>query len=116
MEHEHWNPRNGDRKHSHPTCTGLVSLPFHTNSLRITASDPAGEMDLRLTHYSTGGGFVSVQQTDQAPWSLDEAAALPAALPHRFTSGADLLGVCAASGLSIAQVVEKTNAPPGHKL
>ncbi len=82
-----------------------VSLPFHANSMRITAYDAAEGVELCLTYYSTGGGFVSVQVEDQTPQSLDKAESLPATLPHRFNNGTDLLEVCEASGLSIAEVV-----------
>lgn len=85
----------------------FVTLPFHANSMRITAYDAAGEDLLRLTYYSTGGGFVSVQEGDEAPWSLDEVDSLPTMLPHLFRNGDDLLEVCEESGLSIAQVVEE---------
>lgn len=84
-----------------------VTLPFHANAMRITAYGTAGAVALCLTYYSTGGGFVSVQEGDAAPYSLDQAETLPAALPHRFANGAELLDVCERGGLSIAQVVEE---------
>lgn len=83
-----------------------VILPFHVNSMRITASSEGDDTLLQLTYYSTGGGFVSVQENGDEPWSLDEVDALPTRLPHRFTNGADLLKTSEEAGLSIAQVVE----------
>ena len=51
----------------------------------------------------------SITRSAAASWSMarvegDDAVA-PAGLPHPFRTGADLLGACRASGLSIAQVV-----------
>jgi L-serine dehydratase len=86
----------------------LRSLPKHPNGMGFTAFDGAGaEIDQR-NYYSVGGGFVVGEQTSA------DAPAVPTheeRVPHPFTTGAELLGVCASNGLSISTVMldnEKT--------
>lgn len=87
-------------------------LPYHVNALTITASGEDGGIVLQRTYYSVGGGFVMIQTNDdtdrpevsslatsQAGVGIDVPA------PHPFTSGAQLLARCDATGMSIAQLV-----------
>ena len=101
-------------------------LPYHVNALTITAFAPGegGRSDeeaaasarilLRRTYYSVGGGFVMVQTNDDpldpevaslATGAAGTAHRVPA--PHPFSSGAELLEACRASGLSIAELVRR---------
>ncbi|WP_342149062.1 L-serine ammonia-lyase [Methylorubrum sp. SB2] len=73
-------------------------LPRHTNGMRFRAFDGVGDVLAETTCYSIGGGFV-----------VDEGEAEGAGLeakpvPHPFASAAELLAICAETGLSIAQV------------
>lgn len=67
---------------------------------------------LKRTYYSVGGGFVMVHTTED-PLGVESLAAGQAALnmdvpaPHPFTTGAELLAACEASGLSVAELVHR---------
>ena len=76
-------------------------LPFHTNGMRFTAFDAAGEVIATRDYYSVGGGFVV--NTDEA--AGDRIVPDQTPLPHPFASGAQLLARCQDTGLSIAQVM-----------
>jgi L-serine dehydratase len=77
------------------------TLPFHPNGMTLQALDAQGNILLNNTFYSVGGGFVVEKDADGQ-------ASLVAAeidLPYSFTSGAELLALCASHGMSIAQVM-----------
>ena len=76
-------------------------LPFHTNGMRFTAYDAAGEMIATRDYYSVGGGFV-VNQDEAAE---DRIVADTTPLAHPFHSGDALLARCAETGLSIARIM-----------
>ncbi|MEF7617477.1 L-serine ammonia-lyase [Aquincola sp. MAHUQ-54] len=81
------------------------SLPFHANGMRFEAFDGQGAGLANRVYYSVGGGFV-VSDEVAADGSRQKAIAPDATvLPLPFTSGAELLAVCAREGLSIAQVM-----------
>jgi L-serine dehydratase len=68
------------------------SLPFHPNGMQFTAT--AGETTLLTAEYfSVGGGFVVDGETWQPP-AVD--------VPHRYSTGAELLARCRETGLSIS--------------
>jgi L-serine dehydratase len=74
------------------------SLPVHPNGMRFTASDGQGAMLLERVYYSVGGGFV----VDENGKSQGDASASLPELPYAFKSGADLLRLCKANGLSVS--------------
>ncbi|MBA3486759.1 MAG: L-serine ammonia-lyase [Lysobacter sp.] len=76
-------------------------LPFHTNGMRFTAYDAAGEIIATRDYYSVGGGFV-VNQDEAAE---DRIVADETALPHPFHSGDELLAQAASNGLTIAELM-----------
>jgi len=78
-----------------------TKLPYHSNGMRFTAFDAAGEMLATRDYYSVGGGFV-VNPDDAAE---NRIVADTTTLPHPFSSGDELLKRCADSGKSIAQVM-----------
>lgn len=84
---------------------------FHPNSLVIQAWGPvSGRTEpatLSRTYFSTGGGFVLVQnELDQAPTSIDESDKTETAqVPLPFSSGDDLLTLCEETGLTVAELV-----------
>lgn len=76
-------------------------LPHHSNGMRFAAFDENGESLLQREYYSVGGGFVV---------SHDEAAADrivkdSTPLPYPFSSGAELLALCADHKMSIAGIM-----------
>src|SRR5207342_1622748 len=76
-------------------------LPYHTNGMRFTAYDAAGEVIATRDYYSVGGGFV-VNQDEAAE---DRIVADTTELPYPFHSGADLLAQAERTGLSIAELM-----------
>jgi L-serine dehydratase len=76
-------------------------LPFHTNGMRFTAFDAAGEVIATRDYYSVGGGFV-VNQDEAAE---DRIVADETELPYPFSTGDELLAQCERTGLSIAQLM-----------
>lgn len=89
-----------------------ITLPFHTNALRITAYRGAGRTNedaaLTRTYYSMGGGSVAVQIGDGEPELLGKGSKPPEVPPpHMFSSGQQLLDVCAKTGLSISRVARQ---------
>jgi L-serine dehydratase len=76
--------------------------PYHSNAMRLIARDSAGDALLERHYYSIGGGFVVDE--DEAGRNAD-AAEDELALPYAFTSGAELLAMGEASGLSIADMM-----------
>jgi L-serine dehydratase len=76
-------------------------LPFHTNGMRFTAYDAAGELIATRDYYSVGGGFV-VNQDEAAE---DRIVADTTELRYPFNSGAALLAQCESTGLSIAALM-----------
>jgi len=78
------------------------SLPFHPNAMSIVADDAAGHAVLEKSYYSVGGGFVI---DDDATSGEPVVKADPTPVPYPFTSGADLLSLCDAKEISIAQLM-----------
>ena len=76
-------------------------LPFHTNGMRFTAFDAAGEVLATRDYYSVGGGFVVNQDEAAADRIVPDATPLP----YPFKSGVQLLEQIKASGLSIPQLM-----------
>ena len=76
-------------------------LPFHTNGMRFTAFDAAGEVLATRDYYSVGGGFVVNQDEAAADRIVPDATPLP----YPFKSGVQLLEQVKASGLSIPQLM-----------
>jgi L-serine dehydratase len=76
-------------------------LPYHTNGMRFTAYDAAGEVIATRDYYSVGGGFV-VNQDEAAE---DRIVADTTELPYPFHSGNELLAQCEAHGLTMAALM-----------
>jgi L-serine dehydratase len=75
-----------------------ISLPHHPNGMRFTARADSGEVLREKVYYSVGGGFV----VDEEATGADRIKADDTVLPYPFTTGAELLGHCAETGLSIS--------------
>ncbi len=77
-------------------------MPYHSNAMAFAALDAANEIfDVKL-YYSIGGGFVVDE--DEAGRN-DRGAEDALDLPYAFTSGAEMLAMGQASGLSIADMM-----------
>lgn len=74
------------------------TLPLHPNGMRFTAFADDGQVIRERIYYSIGGGFV----VDDQLADEDRIVADETALPHPFTSGAELLDRCREAGLGVA--------------
>ncbi len=77
------------------------SLPGHPNGMRYRAMDAEGTTLLERVYYSVGGGFV----VDEAAVGRDRIVEDRTPLAHPFTSGAELLQRCAATGLTVSSLM-----------
>ncbi|AMY69978.1 L-serine ammonia-lyase [Frigidibacter mobilis] len=77
-------------------------LPGHANGMILMATDAQGDVILRETFFSIGGGFV-LTEAEQAGIT-DAALTAPAPVPYPFRSAAEMLEMAASSGRSIAQM------------
>jgi L-serine dehydratase len=77
------------------------SLPTHPNGMTFSAYDAAGEVVRERTYYSVGGGFV----VDESATGADRVVQDDTPLPLHFTTGAQLLEICAREGLSVSEVM-----------
>ena len=73
-------------------------LPGHANGLVLSAWDDAGNLHLRETYYSIGGGFVLTAHELEHPRTGDDGPAVP----HPFASAAELVRRAGETGLTIA--------------
>ncbi len=76
-------------------------LPFHSNGMRFSALAEGGRELATRDYYSVGGGFV-VNQDEAA---ADRIVADTTAQPYPFHSGDELLRLCAANQLTIAELM-----------
>ncbi len=74
-------------------------LPRHTNGMRFTAFDGAGEVLASETFYSIGGGFIVRGDEPEA------TNVSPVAVPFPFENAAELLEQCRRHGLRIHELV-----------
>ncbi|HEX5291732.1 MAG TPA: L-serine ammonia-lyase, partial [Streptosporangiaceae bacterium] len=75
--------------------------PFHSNGMRFTAYDADGKELATRDYYSVGGGFV-VNQDEAA---ADRIVADTTPVQYPFHSGDELLTLCEATKLTIAQLM-----------
>ncbi|MDF0732932.1 L-serine ammonia-lyase [Pseudomonas entomophila] len=76
------------------------NLAYHPNAMSLEALGEQGCL-LEQTYYSIGGGFIVEQAELDAPAS----DAPQVELPYEFSSGAELLALCKAHGLSVSQLM-----------
>jgi L-serine dehydratase len=87
--------------------------PRHPNALTLTARDSAGTIVAEHTYYSIGGGFV---ETEGQSAHESEAPDTPS-VPYSHDTAAELLRLCRANGLAIAQLAranEDALRPPAE--
>ncbi len=100
---------NGEREIPFDVMNDLLflrneTLPFHPNAVRFTAFDQAGAGILERVFYSVGGGFVL--RDDETLGQADSTSQKPIA-PFPFCSSQELLQMCHANQLSIAEIVDR---------
>ncbi|PZE58832.1 L-serine ammonia-lyase [Curtobacterium sp. MCPF17_001] len=94
----------------------LTMLPRHPNAMRLRTFDATGTETAVETYYSIGGGFIA-RDGDEEPGEDVAGTAIPVetdAVPHPFSSGAELLAACATTGLPVSGVAlanESTTRP-----
>lgn len=76
------------------------ALPGHSNGMILMATDAQGDIILQETYYSVGGGFVLTEAELAAGKDTDDGPAVP----YPFKSAAEMLGMCASMGYSIADL------------
>ena len=81
------------------------ALPYHSNGVKFVAFDAEGTMLTERRYFSVGGGFVVSQEEADSPMDGPVIVSDPTKVKYPFSSGDDLLGICAGTGLSIAQVM-----------
>lgn len=74
-------------------------LPGHPNAMTLVARSASGEVIAADTFYSVGGGFIRREGAEPEP------SAAP--FPFAFDSADQLLGLCDAHGLTIAEVARR---------
>ncbi|MCZ7421299.1 L-serine ammonia-lyase [Verrucosispora sp. WMMA2121] len=77
------------------------SLPYHPNGMIFSAYDAGGAEVRTRTYYSVGGGFV----VDEAAAGADRIKPDSTPVRYPFLTGAELLDVTAATGLSISEIM-----------
>jgi L-serine dehydratase len=75
-------------------------LAGHANGMILMATDAQGDVILRETYYSIGGGFVMTEAELAAGKDTDEGAPVP----YPFKTAAQMLEMSTASGKSIAEM------------
>jgi L-serine dehydratase len=83
------------------------ALPGHANGMQLMATDQQGDVILRETYYSIGGGFVMTQGELAAGKDTDDGAPVP----YPFKSAAEMLEM--ASILIRGSPRRAEGAPPG---
>jgi len=77
---------------------GRERLPQHPNALALTAFDAGGAPVVAATYFSIGGGFVR----DEAGMGRNAADDPAPEVPYPFESGAELVSMADAAGLTLA--------------
>ncbi|MFI6674071.1 L-serine ammonia-lyase [Kribbella sp. NPDC050470] len=77
------------------------SLPAHPNGMVFTAYDALGTQVLAKTYYSVGGGFV----VDGSATGSDRIVPDETPIKFPFSTGAELLDICARERMSISDVM-----------
>ena len=75
-------------------------LPGHANGMILMATDAQGDVILKETYYSVGGGFVLSEAELAAGKDTDDGAPVP----YPFKSAAEMLEMCASTGKSVADL------------
>lgn len=75
-------------------------LSGHANGLILSAYDTSGQLYLRETYYSVGGGFILTAKELKAKSGIEE----PLGVPYPFHNAGEMLQMAAKSGKTIAKM------------
>lgn len=75
------------------------TLPHHTNAMRFSAYDQAGNLLYQNSYYSIGGGFI-VDEAEANQPKIDNST-----VPYPFTNAKELLQQCETHKLTIAELM-----------
>jgi L-serine dehydratase len=81
------------------------ALPYHSNGVKFVGFDASGSVISERRYFSVGGGFVVSQEEADAPTDGPVIVSDPTTVRYPFSSGDDLLAICAGTGLTIAQIM-----------
>lgn len=87
-----------------------IALPEHANGLILMATDPQGDVILKETFFSVGGGFVMTKDELSADHAEDKGPAVP----FPFKSAHEMLDMAAQSEQSIAGMKRANEIARGH--
>ncbi|MEM8631434.1 MAG: L-serine ammonia-lyase [Pseudomonadota bacterium] len=86
-------------------------LPGHANGMQLMALDAQGDVVVRETYYSVGGGFV----VTEAELATGKTTDIGPRVPYPFHSAAEMLAMARESGKSIAEMKRANElSRPGH--
>lgn len=85
------------------------NLPGHANGMILMATDKQGDVILRETYYSIGGGFVMTEAELAQGRNTDEGDPVP----YPFKTAAEMLEMAETSGKSIADMKRANEAARG---
>ena len=91
-------------KRTHIALDTHIMPELHPNGMVLRAYSASGALLLEETYYSTGGGFFATEKQLRTPVPNDTIAAATRG-KFAYGSGAELLDLCADTGLSIDQIV-----------
>ncbi len=83
---------------------GDIVPSLHPNEMRLVLLDAQGAEIFAQVYYSVGGGFIASEKQLAAP-AEDDLIAGARQGPHPFASAAELMAVCAATGLAVHDVI-----------
>ena len=81
------------------------ALPYHSNGVKFVAFAADGTVLTERRYFSVGGGFVVSQEEADSPTDGPAIVSDPTKVEYPFSSGDELLGICVATDLSIAQIM-----------
>ncbi|GAB4296256.1 MAG: L-serine ammonia-lyase [Roseovarius sp.] len=85
------------------------ALPGHANGMILMATDAQGDVILRETYYSIGGGFVMTEAELAAGRHTDEGVPVP----YPFKSATEMLQMAETSGKTIAEMTRANEIARG---
>ena len=77
---------------------------LHPNGMKLSAFDGTGALLRTQTYYSTGGGFIASKRQLEMPVQ-DDLIEVGPDVPYPFGSAAELLELCAAHKMTIADII-----------
>ena len=86
------------------------NLPGHANGMILAATDMQGDVLLKETYYSIGGGFVMTEVELAAGRHSDDGNAVP----YPFSTAAEMIKMAETSGKSIAEMKRANEISRGH--